>query len=111
MRSSSSPRAVSIDDRGRRRTGAQRAAHVEPAGAGEHQVEHDGVRPGRGGGAQGPVAVAGEVDPVAGLAEVPGDDVADGRVVVHHEHPGGHRTSVATRRVPQPAGAGDVTER
>ena len=31
-------------DRGRGRPSAQRAAHVEPTGAGEHQVEHDGVR-------------------------------------------------------------------
>ena len=47
---------------------------------------------------QGALAVRRHVDPVAGVAEVPGDDVADGRVVVHHEHAVGHPASVATRR-------------
>ena len=40
---------------------------------------------------------AATVDPVAGVAEVPGDDVANGRVVVHHEHAVGHLASVTTR--------------
>ena len=50
------------------------------------------------GGLQRTLAVRGEIDPVPGVAEVPGDDVADGRVVVHHEHAVGHPASVTTRK-------------
>ena len=65
---------------------------------GQHQVEHDGVRAVALGGLQGALSVRGEIDPVPGVAEVTGDDVADGRVVVHHEHAVGHPASVTTRR-------------
>ena len=69
---------------------------VEATRLRQHQVEHHRVGPGRGGGPQRRPAVGGEVDAVARLAEVAGDDVAHGGVVVHDEHPGRHDASVTT---------------
>ena len=74
------------DERLTERVAAAQAAHLEAVGVREHQVEHDHIRPL----AECPLEriMPGErnLGLVAGPAQVAGDDVADGRLVVDDQH-------------------------
>ena len=86
--------------------GAQPAADLETVDPGQHQVEDHQVgrvvAHQRGDG----LAVAGLVDLVTGRAQVGDHDLAHGRVVIDHQHPG-HRTSpqLSARSSARPPGS------
>src|SRR5579859_5368375 len=77
---------------------AQRAAEVEAAHTGQHQVEQDQVRPRGPGGAQARRAVAGLLHGEAGGREVVLEHLANPLVVLHHQHAAG--VAVVTARHP-----------
>jgi hypothetical protein len=64
---------------------AQEAEHLEPVQLGQHQVQHDEVRPPGRVGRQGGHTVPGRLDGVAFVAQVVEKQLAEGRLVLHHE--------------------------
>ncbi len=77
----------------------QPAADLQAVHAGQHQVEDDQVGPVRGGAGERGRAVPGAVHHVSRAVQVSGDDLGDGRVVVHDQNPrsGGVRGSGGLR--------------
>ena len=69
----------------------KRAAHVEPAQAWQHEIEHDQIRPSLGGDGERVGTGRGHVHLIAGVPQVKRDGFLRARVVVDDEDSGSHR--------------------
>jgi hypothetical protein len=77
------------------------AAHLQPARARQHQVQHHQVGRLRGGPGHGGGTVTGHIDGEARPVQVSGHDLGRGRVVVHHEYASHANESVTGGRQQQ----------